>query len=197
MDNWIIGLMNDYLYLGMFLGMLLEAIIIIIPSELILAMAGILVANHQMTILGAFLTGLLGSLACAIIIYAIGYYGGRPFVNKYGKYIFMKEKEVAIAETWLKKYGMWAALIGRNFPIVRTLISFPIGVARLSFWKFLVYSTIGSIPWTFGFIWAGYTLGDNWRVIANYVEYLKIPIIIIGISLIVVYIYKQIKSKEA
>jgi len=198
MEQYIINLIQSYGYLGMFLGMLLEAVIIVIPSELILAMGGILAQQGHMTFMGAFLTGLAGSLACALIIYYIGYFGGRPFVKKYGKYFFMKEHEIEVADKWFNKYGMWAALIGRNFPIVRTLISFPIGVTRLSVTKFMAFSLVGSIPWTFAFVGAGYTLGKNWKKLLVFVDFLRIPIIIGLIALVVIFIYiKLFKVKQS
>ncbi len=196
MEAYIVGLIGSMGYFGMVLSMLLEAVIIIIPSELILATGGILVSQGIFTFWGAFLAGLLGSLFCAAIIYLMGYWGGRPFVEKYGKYFFMKKEDIEKSENWFKKYGMISALIGRNFPIVRTLISLPIGMARLSFIKFMIYSAIGSIPWTIGFIAAGYYLGDNWTIVMNYVEKLKYPIIILFVIGIGFFLYKKLIVKK-
>ena len=193
MSDFVLNLISNYGYLGMFLGMVLEAVIIAIPSELILATGGILASRGIFTFFGAFLTGLLGSIFCAIVIYFMGYFGGRPFVKKYGKYFFMKEEELEKSDSWFNKYGMLSALIGRNFPIVRTLISLPIGITRQSFFKFLIYTTIGSIPWTLLFVFLGYYLGENWIVITTYINYLKIPIRILIISLILIFIYKKAK----
>ena len=190
--EFAINLISNYGYLGMFLGMVLEALIIIIPSEAILATGGILASQKIFTLLGAFLTGLLGSVFCAIIIYYMGYFGGKAFVKKYGKYFFMKEEDIEKSDSWYQKYGLLAALIGRNFPIIRTLISLPIGIMRLSFTKFLIYTIIGSIPWTFAFVYFGYTLGNNWTIINEYVQKLKVPIKILIALLIVSYLYKKI-----
>ena len=195
MSNFVIDLINNFGYLGMFLGMVLEAVIIVIPSELILATGGILSSMGIFSFYLAFLIGLLGSVFCAVIIYFIGYFGGRSFVLKYGKYFFMKKEDIDYSDGWFHKYGLMASLIGRNFPIVRTLISLPIGIMRLNFFKFLIYTIIGSIPWTFVFVYVGYALGDNWVLLSNYVSRLKVPIkILIGI-LIISYIYKKIKEK--
>lgn len=190
--EFAINLISNYGYLGMFLGMVLEAVIIIIPSEAILATGGILASQKIFTLLGAFLTGLFGSVFCAIIIYYMGYFGGKAFVKKYGKYFFMKEEDIEKSDSWYQKYGLLAALIGRNFPIIRTLISLPIGIMRLSFTKFLIYTIIGSIPWTFAFVYFGYTLGNNWTIINEYVQKLKVPIKILIALLIVSYLYKKI-----
>ena len=195
MSNFVLDLIGNFGYFGMFIGMVLEAVIIAIPSELILATGGILASKGIFTFWGAFLIGLLGSVFCAIVIYFMGYFGGRTFIKKYGKYFFMKEEDIEKSDSWFNKYGMLSALIGRNFPIVRTLISLPIGITKQPFIKFLIYTTIGSIPWTLAFVYVGYSLGENWIILSTYVGYMKIPIRIILIVLVLFYIYKKIKSK--
>lgn len=197
MSNFVLDLINQYGYLGMFLGMVLEAIIIIIPSEAILATGGILASQKIFTFWGAFLTGLIGSIFCAIVIYFMGYFGGKPFIKKYGKYFFMKEEDIEKSDSWFNKYGLIGALIGRNFPIIRTLISLPIGIMRLSFPKFIIYTTVGSIPWTLVFVYVGYTLGNGWTVANKYIGNLKVPIRILLIILIISYFYKKIKQKRS
>lgn len=196
MGDFVLNLINQYGYFGMFLGMVLEAVIIIIPSEAILATGGILASKKIFSFQMAFLIGLLGSVFCAIVIYFMGYIGGKPFIKKYGKYFFMKEEDIEKSDSWFNKYGLYAALIGRNFPIVRTLISLPIGIMRLSFTKFLLYTTIGSIPWTFVFVYVGYALGSNWVIIDKYVSRLKTPIKFLILVLIVSYFYKKFKEKR-
>lgn len=195
MVDFILDLINKYGYIGMFISMVLEAVIIVIPSEAILATGGILASKKIFTFWNAFFVGLLGSVFCAIVIYTIGYFGGRPFIKKYGKYFFMKDEDLDKSDSWFNKYGMMGALIGRNFPIIRTLISFPIGIMRLSFTKFLIYTTIGSIPWTFIFVYVGYTLGNGWTIMNKYTSKLKVPIRILIILLIVTYFCKKIKNK--
>ncbi len=196
MDNYVIELINKFGYFGMFLGMVLEAVIIIIPSELILATGGILAGRGIFNFWMSFFIGLLGSIFCAVVIYAMGYFGGYAFVNKYGKYFFMKEEDIRKSNTWFDKYGLIAAAIGRNIPIIRTLISLPVGIARLSFKKFLVYTTLGSIPWTFVFVYFGYSLGNNWTVLSDITSKLKIPIRILLIILIISIVYKKIKKHK-
>ena len=194
MADFVLNLIGSFGYFGMFLGMVLEAVIIVIPSELILATGGILAAKNMFTFWGAFFTGLIGSVFCAIVIYIMGYFGGRPFIKKYGKYFFMKEEDIEKSDSWFNKYGMLSALIGRNFPIVRTLISLPIGITRQPFIKFVIYTTIGSIPWTLAFVYVGYALGENWIILSTYVGYLKTPIRILLVFLLLRFIYKKIKK---
>ena len=194
MSDFIFSLFQNFGYLGMFLGMVLEAVIIVIPSEAILATGGILASQGVFSFFGAFITGLLGSVFCAIVIYFMGYFGGRPFIRKFGKYFFMKEEDLEKSDSWFFKYGMFGALLGRNFPIIRTLISLPIGIMRMSFFKFLLFTIIGSIPWTFLFVWLGYTLGNGWIYVNAKITWLKIPIRILLIILVVLYLYKKIKA---
>lgn len=194
MDNYVLSLIGNFGYFGMFLGMVLEAVIIIIPSELILATGGILAGRGIFSFWGAFITGLLGSVFCAVIIYYMGYFGGKEFAKKYGKYFFMKDNEIEKSNSWYDKYGLIASCIGRNVPIVRTLVSLPIGIARLSFKKFLIYTTIGSIPWTFVFVYFGYTLGNNWVILEQITSRIKVPIRILLIILVLSWLYKMIKN---
>ena len=193
MSNFVLNLIGNYGYFGMFLGMVLEAVIIIIPSELILATGGILASKRIFSFVGAFLIGLIGSVFCAIILYIIGYFGGNVFIDKYGKYFFMKKEDIEKSDVWFKKYGMLACFIGRNFPIVRTFISIPIGVHKLSFIKFLIYTILGSIPWTFLFVYVGYSLGNNWVLITDITNRLKIIIYLLIFILIISAIIKKNK----
>ena len=196
MSEYILNLISGLGYIGMFLGMVLEAILIIIPSEFILATGGILAANGVFSFIGAFITGLIGSVFCAVIIYAMGYYGGRPFIEKYGKFFFMKKEDIEKSDKWFAKYGMKAALFGRCLPIIRTFISLPIGIAKLDFKKFILYTTIGSIPWTLVFVGAGFYLGDNWTIVSSYISHLKLPFIIIFGLLVAWYFLKKfLKNK--
>ena len=194
MTNYIFILINNLGYFGMFLGMVLEAVIIIIPSEFILATGGILASRGIFSFWPTFFVGILGSVFCAIVIYFMGYFGGKAFVKKYGKYFFMKENDILKSDSWLSKYGLIAALIGRNIPIVRTLISLPIGIARLSFSKFVIYTTIGSIPWTFLFVYFGYSLGNNWIILKDFTDKFKIPIILLLFIYLISKIYYKIKK---
>lgn len=196
MSSLLLNAISEYGYLGMFLAMILEAVIIVIPSELILATGGILASQRIFSFWGALLTGVIGSVFCAVIIYLMGYFGGRPFIDKYGKYFFMKKEDIEKAEAWFQKYGMLASFIGRNFPIVRTFISLPIGMMRLNFWPFVLYTTLGSIPWTFAFVYVGYSLGNNWVILQEYTSRLKVPIYILLFLLVVHYIYRKIKGKN-
>ena len=196
MGDFVFSLIQNFGYFGMFLGMVLEAVIIVIPSEAILATGGILASRGVFSFFGAFLIGLVGSVFCAIVIYFMGYFGGRPFIRKFGKYFFMKEEDIERSDSWFLRYGMFGALIGRNFPIIRTLISLPIGIMRMSFFKFLIFTIIGSIPWTFLFVYLGYALGNSWIYVSAKISWLKLPIKILLTFIVIFYFYKKIKNNK-
>lgn len=195
MGDFVFSLIQNFGYFGMFLGMVLEAVIIVIPSEAILATGGILASRGVFSFFGAFLIGLVGSVFCAIVIYFMGYFGGRPFIRKFGKYFFMKEEDIEKSDSWFLRYGMFGALIGRNFPIIRTLISLPIGIMRMSFLKFLIFTIIGSIPWTFLFVYLGYALGNSWIYVSAKISWLKLPIKVLLGFIVIFYFYKKITKK--
>ena len=196
MGDFVFSLIQNFGYFGIFLGMILLAVIIVIPSEAILATGGILASRGVFSFFGAFFIGLVGSVFCAIVIYFMGYFGGRPFIRKFGKYFFMKEEDIEKSDSWFLRYGMFGALIGRNFPIIRTLISLPIGIMRMSFFKFLIFTIIGSIPWTFLFVYLGYALGNSWIYVSAKISWLKLPIKILLTFIVIFYFYKKIKNNK-
>lgn len=179
-------------YFGILIGLLIE----VIPSEIVLGYGGYLVSEGKISYLGAVIFGVVGAVGQNWILYAFGRYGGRPLVEKYGKYIKIKTKHVDIAENWFKKYGAGIVFTARFVPVMRQVISIPAGMAKMNFTLFTVLTALASIPWTILFVHLGKTLGDNWENIdeeaAKYVQ----PAILIAIALLIVYVvYKFIRSK--
>lgn len=169
-------------YFGVLILMTLESACIPIPSEIIMPFSGFLVSAGKLNLWLVVLAGALGNLIGAVITYAIGYYGGRPFILKYGKYFFVKEKEVHHAEKFFAKWGYFAVFIARNLPVIRTFISLPAGVAKMNFPKFALFSFVGSIPWCFALTYLGVLLGKNWLLIKEYGHYLDI---VAGIAILI------------
>ena len=178
----VTGTVSQIGYFGVFVLMIFESACVPIPSEIIMPFSGFLVSLGKFNLIFVTLAGALGNLVGAVITYAIGYYGGRPFVLKYGKYFFIKEKEVHHAEKFFEKWGDFAVFIARNLPVVRTFISLPAGVAEMNFPKFAIYSFVGSIPWCFALTYIGFLLGANWMIIRKYGDILDI---IAGIGIII------------
>jgi membrane protein DedA with SNARE-associated domain len=172
--QFVTGTISQIGYLGILVLMTFESACVPIPSEIIMPFSGFLVSIGKFKLLWVTLAGALGNLIGSVITYAIGYYGGRPFILKYGKYFFIKEKEVHHAEKFFERWGDFAVFIARNLPVIRTFISLPAGVAEMNFPKFAVYSFIGSIPWCFALTYLGFMLGSNWMLIRKYGDILDI-----------------------
>lgn len=185
-----INLIETLGYWGVFLGMTLESACIPIPSEVIMPFAGFAVYDGKMTLLGITLVGTLGNLFGSLIAYYVGLKGGRPLLEKYGKYILISHRDLDLADSWFERYGNEAVLISRVLPIIRTFISLPAGIARMDVKKFAVYTFIGSLPWTFALGYIGVQLGPHWNIIESYFRYLDI-LVIAGIVVAVAYlVYK-------
>src|SRR5436309_7673288 len=151
--------------------MAIESAMIPLPSELILPYAGFLVSDpgqlepltrgpwsFWVVVVAATVGNTIGSLAG----YAIGAWGGRPFLERWGRYLLIRPHELELADRFFQKYGPATAFVSRLLPIARTFISFPAGVAHMPLGKFILYSTLGAIPWSILLVWAGVQLGANW-----------------------------------
>jgi membrane protein DedA with SNARE-associated domain len=197
-SNFAINLIGNLGYWGVFIGMTLESACIPIPSEIIMPFSGFVVwqGNTNMTLIGITLLGAFGNLVGSLIAYIIGLKGGRPLLEKYGKYLLITHSKLELADKWFFKYGGEAVLISRFLPIIRTFISLPAGIAHMDIKKFMAYTFIGSLPWSFALGYIGTKLGPNWGIIQGYFHILDI-IIEIGILGIIIYlIYKYVgKSK--
>lgn len=163
--QYVIHLIDIWGYPAILIGMALESANIPIPSELIFGFAGYLVFLGRMDFNLAVMAGVVGGLLGSIGSYLVGYYGGPPFVTRYGRYIFLSEQKVAMAQKWFDRYGLITVLLARLLPVVRTFISLPAGFARVNLIKFIVYTIVGSVPWTIALVYTGMMLGANWEVI--------------------------------
>lgn len=163
----VTSIVNKLGYWGIGLGMFLESACIPIPSELVLPLGGFMISERRLTLLGANVAVLIGSLLGSVLIYWIGYYGGRTFVLKYGKYFFISKDSFFKAEKTFNRYGVGAVFFGRLLPVIRTFISLPAGITRMNFVKFVTYSLLGMIPWNFLLIFLGYKFGENYEVVVR------------------------------
>ncbi len=196
-SNFAINMIDTLGYWGVFIGMILESACIPIPSEVIMPFAGFAVSQGKMTLLGITIIGALGNLLGSLIAYLVGIKGGRPLLEKYGKYILISPGKLDLADEWFEKYGHEAVLISRMLPVIRTFISLPAGIARMDLKKFIIYTFIGSLPWTFALGYIGVQLGDSWDIIRGYFHILDI-IVVIGIIGVLAYlIYKYRNRSES
>ena len=175
-------------YFAVAILMAMENACIPVPSELILGFAGYLVSAERMTFTGAMIAGMIGGMAGSIFAYVVGATGGRKFVDKYGKYFFVKKSHVDLAQKWFDKYGIRAVFFSRMLPVIRTFISLPAGFAKVNFKQFLFYTFLGSLPWTALILYAGELLGDNWEYLLELGHKFSAAFIVVSI-LIVVWLY--------
>ncbi len=171
-------------YGGIVILMGIESACIPLPSELIMPFAGYLVHEGAMKLLWVATAGAIGCNVGSLVAYEIGCYGGRPLVERYGRWILMGRRELDLADRFFARWGYLAVFIARLLPIVRTFIALPAGIARMPRVRFHVYTFLGSWPWCFGLAWLGMKLGDNWRVIGKYLhkfDVVVVAVIVIGI----------------
>jgi len=155
-------------YLGITVLMALESACIPIPSEIIMPFSGFLVFEGQFIFWAVVVWGAIGNLIGSIIAYWIGFYGGRPIIERYGKYILISHKDLDLADNWFNKYGHSTVFFSRLLPIVRTFISLPAGISRMNFKKFSFYTFAGCLPWSYVLTYAGVIMGENWHDIEVY-----------------------------
>jgi membrane protein DedA with SNARE-associated domain len=185
-------------YLGVGIALAIESAMIPLPSELILPYAGFLVSdpsqiepltngpwNYWIVVIVATIGNTVGS----IIGYSIGAWGGRPFLERWGRYLLIRPHEIALAEDWFQRYGPATAFFSRLLPIVRTFISFPAGVARMPLGKFIAYSTLGALPWSMSLVWIGMQLGVHWEDLRHTLQPFDLLIAAAVVGLFVLFVW--------
>ena len=191
LSNFVIAVIEQLGYGGVFVGMTLESTGLPLPSEIIMAFAGYVVWEGQLTLLGITLAGTLGCLTGSLIAYGIGAYGGRPLLERYGKYVLIRKNELDRGEQWFAKHGESAVFISRLLPVVRTYISFPAGIVRMDVRKFSIYTFLGSLPFCFAFAYAGVALGPHWHSITRLSRYFNVAVIVALAVLVGYLIYRR------
>lgn len=198
---WVMGIIGDLGYPGIFLLMAAESALIPIPSEIIMPFSGFLVTEGRFNFWTVVVIGAAGNLAGSWAAYALGYWGHqglvKKMVRKYGKWILLTEEEFDKAVDLFSKYGQWIAAVSRVLPAVRTVISLPAGIARLSFWKFSALTFFGSLIWSAFLAYLGVLLGQNWQIIRPYFRKFDIVIVAIFIILAGLYIYHKLHKKTS
>ncbi len=165
---FIIGTIKASGYLGIVALMGIESACIPLPSEVIMPFSGYLVSTGHFNL---WLCGLAGALGCLLgswAAYWVGAYGGRPLVERYGKYVLLSHRDLDRADAFFGKYGDITVFISRLLPVIRTFISLPAGISKMNFWKFSLYTFVGSFPWCLGLAYVGKVMGDNWEVLRVY-----------------------------
>ncbi len=202
LENQLISSLQTFItgvgWIGIIIIMAIESANIPIPSEITMPLAGwILVQQQGGTALQAILLGgTLGALGCligSVINYWLGAKGGRPLVERYGKYILVSHKDIARADKWFARWGDWAAFISRLLPVVRTFISFPAGLVRINFVRFVIFTFVGSFIWCAALAFAGYAAGANFKAIRDVMRPFDYPIIALILIGLAYYIYRHVR----
>ena len=188
-------------WFGVVILMSIESTAIPLPSEVIMPLAGWrLVLDEGHGVLFVFVAGFwgaVGSLIGSLIEYYISRAGGRPFIEKYGKFMLITGKDLERADKWFSTRGELTVFIARMIPGVRGFISIPAGIARMNVARFSIFTFIGAFPWTLGLAWGGYLLGDNYDVIRDTTKPFDIPIIGTVIAILIWFVWKRIKEIRA
>ncbi len=179
----VLEFLSELGYFGIALGLMIE----VIPSEIVLGYGGYMISEGILGYPGAIIAGTIGGTFAQLFLYWAGYYGGRPFLEKYGKYVLIKKKQIDLSEQWFRKYGVGVIFFARFIPVVRHAISIPAGIAKMSATKFTLYTVAAVIPWTILFLYLGHALGENWSHIKEYAAQYTMPIIIGAVILGVIY----------
>ena len=155
-------------YGGIVILMAIESACIPLPSELIMPFAGYMVFQGTFKLLWVATMGAIGCNLGSLVAYEIGFFGGRPLVERYGRWILMGRRELDWADRFFGHWGYLAVFVGRLLPVIRTFIALPAGIARMPRGRFHLYTFLGSWPWCLGLAWLGMKLGENWRDLGKY-----------------------------
>lgn len=181
--NSVLEFLSQLGYFGIALGLMIE----IIPSEIVLGYGGYMISQGHLNFVGAVIAGTIGGTLAQLFLYWAGYYGGRPFLEKYGKYVLIKKSHIDIAERWFEKYGAGVIFSARFIPVVRHAISIPAGIAKMSATKFTLYTVAAVLPWSILFLYLGKVLGKNWSHVKEFAQPYVLPIIIAAVVLGAIY----------
>jgi membrane protein DedA with SNARE-associated domain len=162
LSAFIVATISTLGYGGVVLLMAIESACIPLPSEIIMPFAGYLVYKGQFNLWAVGVAGALGCVVGSWVAYYVGLYGGRPMIEKYGRYILLSRHDLDLADRWFARYGEAIVFFSRLLPVVRTFIAFPAGVARMNMTRFTVYTFLGSLPWCIGLAYVGQILGEQW-----------------------------------
>lgn len=162
LSGFIIATISTLGYAGVLLLMAIESACIPLPSEIIMPFAGYLVYTGRFNLWAVGVAGAFGCVVGSLVAYWVGARGGRPLIEKYGRYILISRHDLDLADRWFTRYGEVIVFASRLLPVIRTFIAFPAGVARMNLKRFILYTFLGSLPWCIGLAYVGQLLGEQW-----------------------------------
>jgi len=195
----ITGFINSTGYASIIVLMTFESMFMPVPSEAVMPFAGFLVVEGRFSFLLVVLFSTLGSIIGSLVSYYIGAFGGRPLIEKFGKYVFLDKHHLSLTERYFQRRGDITILISRFIPVVRHLISIPAGIGQMNLVKFIVYTVIGAGTWNTILTWCGYLLRTNWSEIMKYshiIDIIIIAAIIVAAVYVFIKLYRNFSSTE-
>ena len=159
----IVSTISTLGYPGLVLLMGIESACIPLPSEIIMPFSGYLVYTGRFNLWGAAVAGAIGCVVGSIVAYWAGMYGGRPFIERFGRYILISQHDLNLADGWFARRGEVIVFSSRLLPVIRTFIAFPAGIAKMNLTRFVIYTFVGSFPWCLGLAYVGQKLGEEWN----------------------------------
>lgn len=200
LKEWVLSVMEQLGYFGIALLMFLDNIFPPIPSEIIMPSAGYTASQGQLQLFGVIIAGSIGSILAAAVLYWIGRKIPKAvllhWVDRYGKYLFIKSKDVSKALDWFEHYGHRIVFFGRMIPAIRSLISIPAGISGMPFGKFLLYSSVGTLIWTTFLACVGFYLGENQALMYSVLQKAGFLILMVFIVYISVFIYRKFRKNK-
>ena len=206
MEHLITDTILQYGLLAVFVLMVLESACIPVPSEITMLFGGALANASFVASLGAEgqhlnfvavgLAGTFGNLVGSWIAWGVGWRGGRPLIERWGRYVFLRKHELDRAEVWFDRHGEAAVFVSRLLPVIRTFISLPAGIAEMRFLRFSVYTFLGCLPWTFALAALGYLLGSQWHVVDKFLRPISIVIAVLVVVAAGWWLYRRWKEQQ-
>ena len=195
--TWCTDVIGTFGLPGVFALMLLESACVPIPAEATMMFAGFAVSQGKMGLAAAIVVGVVGNIVGSWLVYYVGLYGGRPFIDHYGKYILLRREHIELTERWFAKYGALAVFFCRMLPVVRSFVSLPAGVARMPIWKFTLYTALGCVPFVAFLTWLGYKVGSNWHQLEQDFKWLDYAAAGAVVALIVWAVVHRLRRRPA
>jgi membrane protein DedA with SNARE-associated domain len=199
LSGFIIAVISTLGYMGIVLLMAIESACIPLPSEVIMPFSGYLVYAGRFNLWLVALAGALGCVVGSLVAYWVGMYGGRPLIEKYGRFILLSRHDLDLADRWFSRYGEIIVCVSRLLPVIRTFIAFPAGVARMNLKRFVAYTFLGSFPWCLGLAYVGQVLGKEWDkndTLKSWFHRFDFVIGIIGVLFIAWWIWRHIRNSR-
>jgi membrane protein DedA with SNARE-associated domain len=200
LSGFIVATISALGYSGVVLLMAIESACIPLPSEIIMPFSGYLVSRGELNLWGVGIAGAVGCVLGSLVAYWVGMYGGRPLIEKYGRYILLSGHDLDLADRWFAKYGEAIVFVSRLLPAIRTFIAFPAGVARMNLPKFVIYTFAGSLPWCLALAYAGQKLGEQWNkddTLKTWFHRFDFVIGIVGVLAVAWWIRRHIKHSRS